>query len=162
MLDRLTFPQPYLSLLLFVIWQFLSGGVSGASLVMGLILAWLIPQVTHRLWPDPPAVIRAWKVPSYVAIVLLDILVASVSVAKLILSGRKPRSIFVSYPLELEHPLAITILAGTISLTPGTVSADLSHDHKILLIHALDAEDEKGVIRGIRDRYERRLKEIFK
>ena len=39
MLDRLSFPQPYLSLILFTVWQFLSDGVSGASVVMGLVLA---------------------------------------------------------------------------------------------------------------------------
>jgi multicomponent K+:H+ antiporter subunit E len=162
MLDRLTFPQPYLSLMLFVTWQFLSDGVSGASVVMGLILAWAIPLITHGFWPSRPTFVRAWKVPSYLAIVLLDIVVASFSVAKLILSGRRPRSTFVSYPLELEHPLAITILAGTISLTPGTVSADVSDDYKLLLIHALDAETDDEVINSIRERYERRLKEMFK
>jgi multicomponent K+:H+ antiporter subunit E len=162
MLDRLTFPQPYLSLMLFVTWQFLSDGVSGASVVMGLILAWAIPLITHGFWPSRPTFVRAWKVPSYLAIVLLDIVVASFSVAKLILSGRRPRSTFVSYPLELEHPLAITILAGTISLTPGTVSADVSNDHKLLLIHALDAATDDEVINSIRERYERRLKEMFK
>ncbi len=161
MLDRLTFPQPYLSLLLFVVWQFLSEGVSGASLVMGLVLAWLIPQLTQGFWPERPPTIRVWKLPSYLAIVLYDILTASLSVAKLILSGQDPRPIFVSYPLELEHPLAITILASTISLTPGTVSADVSDDQKLLLIHALDAETADEVINGIRNRYERRLKEIF-
>ncbi len=161
MLDRLTFPQPYLSLLLFVIWQFLSDGVSGASLVMGLVLAWLIPLTTRGFWPERPATIRIWKLPSYLAIVLYDIFTASVSVAKLILSGQDPRPIFVSYPLELEHPLAITILASTISLTPGTVSADISDDQTLLLIHALDAETADEVINGIRNRYERRLKEIF-
>lgn len=162
MLDRLTFPQPYLSLLLFVVWQFLSEGVSGASLVMGLLLAWLIPQMTRGFWPERPAFIRGWKLPSYIAIVLFDIVVASVTVAKLILGRRSPQPIFVSYPLELEHPLAIAILASTISLTPGTVSADVSDDHKLLLIHALDAQDAEEVIRDIRERYERRLKEMFK
>lgn len=161
MLDRLTFPQPFLSLLLFIIWQFLSNGVSGASVVMGLLLAWLIPQITHGFWPERPAFIRAWKLPSYLSIVVIDIVVASFSVAKLILSGRSPQPIFVSYPLELEHPLAIAILAGTISLTPGTVSADVSDDNKLLLIHALDAENADEVIDGIRQRYERRLKEMF-
>lgn len=162
MLDRLTFPQPYLSLLLFIVWQFLMDGVSGASVVTGLILAWIIPLITHGFWPERPAFIRAWKLPAYLAIVLLDILVASFSVAKLILSGRTPRSIFVSYPLELDHPLAITILAGTISLTPGTVSADVSDDQTLLLIHALDAETADEVIDSIRERYESRLKEMFK
>ncbi|TGN40126.1 Na+/H+ antiporter subunit E [Marinobacter confluentis] len=161
MLDRLTFPQPYLSLLLFIVWQFLSNGVSGASIVMGLILAWLIPQITRGFWPERRAFVNAWKLPGYIGIVLLDIVVASVSVAKLILGGREPKSIFVSYPLELEHPLAIAILASTISLTPGTVSADVSDDNKLLLIHALDADNADEVISSIRERYERRLKEMF-
>lgn len=161
MLDRLTFPQPFLSLLLFVVWQFLSDGVSGASVVMGIVLAWLIPQMTKSFWPERPAFIRAWKLPGYLLIVLWDIIIASTSVAKLVLSGREPRSAFVSYPLELDHPLAITILASTISLTPGTVSADVSDDRKLLLIHALDAETDQQVIDDIRSRYERRLKEMF-
>ncbi|MDI9244800.1 Na+/H+ antiporter subunit E [Marinobacter sp. CHS3-4] len=162
MLDKLTFPQPYLSLLLFVVWQFLSDGVSGASVVMGLVLAWTIPLITHGFWPERPAFIRAWKLPGYMGIVLMDIVLASVSVAKLILSGRNPKPAFVSYPLTLDHPLAITILASTISLTPGTVSADVSDDQKLLLIHALDAESDDEVIKDIHERYERRLLEMFK
>ena len=52
MLDRLSFPQPWLSLILFTTWQLLSDGVSGASVVMGIILAWLIPQITQGFWPE--------------------------------------------------------------------------------------------------------------
>ena len=86
---------------------------------------------------------------------------SSVSVARLILSGREPKPILVSYPLELTNPLAISILASTISLTPGTVSADVSDDRTLLLIHALDAESDDEVINAIRTRYEARLKEMF-
>ncbi|MCZ4283225.1 MULTISPECIES: Na+/H+ antiporter subunit E [Marinobacter] len=161
MLDRLSFPQPYLSLILFTVWQFLSDGVSGASVVMGLALAWMIPQLTRGFWPDPPFFTRPWKLPPYLVLVLYDILVSSVSVARLILSGRDPRPILVSYPLELTHPLAISMLASTISLTPGTVSADVSDDRTLLLIHALDAESDDEVINAIRTRYEARLKEMF-
>ncbi|MEP1580914.1 MAG: Na+/H+ antiporter subunit E [Marinobacter sp.] len=161
MLDRLSFPQPYLSLILFAIWQFLSDGVSGASVVLGLVLAWMIPQLTRGFWPDPSSFARPWKLPPYLVIVLYDILVASVSVARLILSGREPKPILVSYPLELTHPLAISMLASTISLTPGTVSADVSDDRTLLLIHALDAESDEEVIDAIRTRYEARLKEMF-
>ncbi|HEY9120654.1 MAG TPA: Na+/H+ antiporter subunit E [Marinobacter sp.] len=161
MLDRLSFPHPYLSVLLFVVWQFLSDGVSGGSAVMGLILAWLIPQLSRGFWPDPPTFTRPWKLPAYLVLVLYDIVVASTSVARLILSGRQPRPMLVPYPLELTHPLAISMLASTISLTPGTVSADISDDRKLLLIHALDAESNEEVISGIRARYEARLKEMF-
>ena len=161
MLDRLSFQQPWLSLILFTTWQLLSDGVSGASVVMGIILAWLIPQITQGFWPERPAFIKSWKMPAYLAIVLKDIVVASFSVSRLILSPRQPRPIFVCYPLQLEHPLAISILASTISLTPGTVSADVSDDQKTLLIHTLDAGSDQEVIDAIHKRYEKPLMEMF-
>jgi multicomponent K+:H+ antiporter subunit E len=161
MLDRLSFPQPWLSLILFTTWQLLSDGVSGASMVMGLILAWLIPQLTQGFWPERPAFVKSWRMPMYLAVVLKDIVVASFSVARLILSPRQPRPIFVCYPLQLEQPLAITILASTISLTPGTVSVDVSDDNKTLLIHALDAASDQEVIDAIHNHYEKPLMEMF-
>ena len=105
--------------------------------------------------------LKAWKTPAYLLRVLWDIVVASVDVARLILSPREPRPMFICYTLELKDPLAISILASTISLTPGTVSADVSDDNTLLLIHALDAEDEQEVIDTIRNRYEKPLLEMF-
>lgn len=161
MLDRLNFPQPWLSLILFLTWQLLSDGISGASVVMGLILAWLIPQLTQGFWPERPVFIRFWHMPVYLLRMLLDIVTASITVARLILSGRQPKPVFVCYPLDLENPLAISILASTISLTPGTVSSDISDDQKILLIHTLDADNEQDVIDAIKNRYEKPLMEMF-
>ncbi|MBZ0333021.1 hypothetical protein MARI_02530 [Marinobacter sp. JH2] len=162
MFDRLNFPQPWLSLVLFSTWQFLSDGISGASVVMGLLLAWIIPQITHGFWPERPAFVKVWRMPMFVLMVLWDILVASFEVAILILNPRQPKPAFVNYPLQLEHPLAISLLASTISLTPGTVSADVSDDNKMLLIHALDAESEQEVIDAIHKRYEKPLMEMFR
>jgi len=53
------------------------------------------------------------------------------------------------------------VLAGTITLTPGTVSADLSDGGHSLLVHTLHTDDPDGVRDEIKQRYERRLKEIF-
>lgn len=159
--ERLGFPQPWLSVALFVVWQFLADGVSGASVVMGLILATIIPQVTHRFWPDSPRVQKPWVLVKYLLVVFYDIVVASISVSILILNPRRPRPAFVSYPLTLDHPMAITILASTISLTPGTVSSDVSDDGELLLIHALDVDDDAELIRTIHERYEKPLMEMF-
>ncbi|NVD36118.1 Na+/H+ antiporter subunit E [Marinobacter lutaoensis] len=161
MLDRLSFPQPWLSLILFVTWQLLSDGISGGSLVLGFVLAWAIPQITQGFWPERPSFLNVWRMPRYLLRVIRDIVTASFQVAALILSGRRPRPRFVCYPLELEHPLAISILASTISLTPGTVSADVSDDQRTLLIHALDADSDQQVIDTIRERYEQPLLEMF-
>jgi multicomponent K+:H+ antiporter subunit E len=161
MLDRLSFPQPWLSLVLFIIWQFLSEGISGGSLALGFLLAWIIPQMTQSFWPNRPAFIKPWRMPVYVLRVIKDIVVASIEVSILILSPRKPKPAFIVYPLKLQHPLAITILASTISLTPGTVTVDISDDNRALLIHALDAKSSKELIDAIWTRYEKPLLEMF-
>lgn len=61
----------------------------------------------------------------------------------------------------LEDELALTMLASIISLTPGTVSADLSDDRKILLVHSLDVADTDALVVEIKQRYEAPLLEVF-
>ena len=106
-------------------------------------------------------------------LVLYDIVTANVQVAILILgSTKKLRPAFVKVPLDLSHEMPITILASTVSLTPGTVSAEIypipeniddeaPEPQKYLLIHVLDLEDEEALIKMIKQRYEAPLKEIF-
>lgn len=160
--QRFGFPRPYLSLSLFLVWQLLQGEFSGASVVMGLILGWALPLLTASLWPDNPPLRKPWRLLPYLLRVGWDIITASFSVAGLVLNVRRsPQPAFVSYPLTLKHPMAISILASTISLTPGTVSADVSDDESTLLIHALDVDDDQTLINAIRERYEKPLQEMF-
>jgi multicomponent K+:H+ antiporter subunit E len=107
-----------------------------------------------------------WGVPllAYLLLVVWDIFVANFHVAKLILfrRSRDLRTCWLAIPLDLHSAEAITLLAGTISLTPGTVSADISTDGRHLLVHALDVVDPPAEIARIKARYERRLLEIFR
>lgn len=156
-------PHPILSLLLVVVWLMLVNALSLGSLVMGIILGLVIPFITAAYWPDRPKVRRPFAALGYILIVMWDILVANVVVAWTILtkSNEAMQSTWVTIPLDLKRPEAISILAGTITLTPGTVSADLSNKGHALLVHALDAADPDAVRDEIKQRYERRLKEIF-
>ena len=85
-------------------------------------------------------------------------------IALLLLLGRPERlqARFFTYPVDLQDDYAITLLASTISLTPGTVSAHYDAEARTLLIHALHLEDEQQAIAQIRQRYELPLKEIFR
>ena len=71
------------------------------------------------------------------------------------------KSAFIAVPITLTTPEAITMLAGTITMTPGTVTADMSSCGRVLLIHALHAPDPDAVRDDIIARYETRLKRIF-
>jgi multicomponent K+:H+ antiporter subunit E len=64
-------------------------------------------------------------------------------------------------PLDLRSPEGISVLAGTITMTPGTVTADVSPDGSALLVHCLDIAEESELVAGIKTRYERRLRRIF-
>jgi multicomponent K+:H+ antiporter subunit E len=105
---------------------------------------------------------RPWWLVFFLLKVLWDILVANLAVALLILGGQRfARPAFVAVPLELRTELAISILANTVSLTPGTVSAWLSPDRRTLLVHGLRVSDPDALAREIKTRYERPLRDIF-
>ena len=157
------FPHPLMTLLLAIVWILLQDKFSAGMAVFGLILGVLIPRLTAAWWPDRPQGFRPFKMLAYVILVLWDILIANVQVAWIVLTRRNKnlRPAWVVIPLDLRSPEAITVLAGTITLTPGTVSADLSNNGHCLLVHALDAADPDAVRDEIKQRYEARLKEIF-
>ena len=161
-LQRLV-PHPILTVLLTLVWLMLVNQVTLNSLVFGGFLGIVIPILTQPYWPDRPNLRNPGMILQYTAIVLYDIVVANIVVARLILFKRNAQlsPAWVCIPLELRTPEAITVLAATITLTPGTVSADLSDQGHSLLVHCLDAPDPDAVRDEIKQRYERRLMEIF-
>ncbi len=138
-------------------------GFGLGGILLGLILGWLVPLFTSAFWPDAPRIRSYGKAVSYFFLVLWDIVVANLQVAYLILFRRSDRlrSRFVTIPLDLRSPEAITVLAGTITMTPGTVSADVSADGRALLVHCLETGDPAATAAAIKGRYEHRLQRIF-
>ncbi|ERP90129.1 cation:proton antiporter [Alcanivorax sp. P2S70] len=160
LLDRVL-PFPSLSLILWLAWMLLSGFTAGHAL-LGAVLAVLLPLTTRPFWPNVPRIRNLPRMFGFVVVVLYDIIVANVSVAIKVLGPLKSlRPGFVEFPVDLDDDFAIALLASTISLTPGTVSADVSQDRQTLLIHALDVDDPDALVAEIKQRYERPLKEIF-
>jgi multicomponent K+:H+ antiporter subunit E len=156
-------PHPFLTLILAIVWMLLQNEVSAGMAVFGIILGIIIPWGTSIWWPDTPKGFRLSKMITYSFMVMWDILVANVQVAWIVLTvpNSKLKPAWIVIPLELREPEAITVLAGTITLTPGTVSADLSDQGHSLLVHVLHTDDPDAVRDEITSRYQRRLLEIF-
>jgi multicomponent K+:H+ antiporter subunit E len=156
-------PRPRLALFVALIWLALVNEVTMGSLVMGLVLGLVLPALTGPFWPDAPRLGRPRVILEYFAVVAWDIVLANLQVARLILivPPDRLRSAFVTIPLDLTSPEAITVLAGTITMTPGTLSAELSADGRSLLVHGLDVPDPDALVAEIKSRYEGRLLEIF-
>jgi multicomponent K+:H+ antiporter subunit E len=155
-------PAPLLSLLLFIVWPVLNGSWSAGQLLLGAALAIVIPWFTEALRADKPALRAPLLIVRLGLVVLWDIVVSNIDVARSILGPEaaiKPR--FVWVPLSITDPHGIVALAGIITMTPGTLSADLSDDRRHLLVHAFNADDEAALIDSIKTRYEAPLRRIF-
>ena len=161
-LSKRLLPQPLLSLFLLFIWLLLMNDLGLGHWLMGALLGWLIPLLTHLFWERTPKLYKPVKLCLFFLRILGDIVFANLQVAKLIIgSTAKLRPAFVEVPLDTDNEFVITVLASVVSLTPGTVSADISADRRTLLVHGLDVEDRAALVASIKQRYEAPLKEIF-
>ena len=160
---RWLLPHPLLTVVLAIVWVLLQNDVSAGMVVFGILLGIIIPWMTSVWWPDTPKGFRMGKMIIYTFIVVWDIIVANIQVAWIVLTvpNSKLKPAWIVIPLELKQPEAISALAGTITLTPGTVSSDLSNEGRSLLVHVLHTDDPDAIRDEIKNRYERRLLEIF-
>lgn len=155
-------PNPALTLMLTLLWLLLNNTLSLGHLLLGLFLGWAIPLLVSGFLIEVPAVRRPLKLCLFILKVFYDIAVANIHVAKLVLGPRSHlQPAFIEVPMAIEHPFVLAVLTSIISLTPGTVSASLRPDHRVLLIHALDAPDIEALVAEVKNRYETPLLEIF-
>lgn len=155
-------PQPVLSLVLLITWLVINNSIQPGSIVMGAIVALVIPWITHRFWEIRAEVRNPAALLGYLGVVLVDIIRANFVVARQVLGrNRVLRSQLFEMELDLEGALPISILAATITLTPGTVSCRVSPDQSRLWVHALHTDDVSEEIAEIKQRYESRLRRVF-
>lgn len=155
-------PAPLLSLVLALVWPVLNQSWSMGQVLLGLVLAVAIPWFTEALRVDKPMLRRPGVALRLFFVVLKDIVTSNLVVARLIL-GRESaiRPGFVWLPLTIADAHGIVALTGIVTMTPGTLSAELSSDRRFLLIHAFNIDDEAALIATIKSRYEAPLMEIF-
>lgn len=95
------------------------------------------------------------------AVFLRELMLSSVAVARTVLSPRPDsRSAIIAVPLDVTTNAGITALANCVTLTPGTTALHVSDDRRILYVHVLDAVSEDAVVADIKEKFERRIKEI--
>lgn len=152
---------PLTSLMLLGVWLLLNDTVAPGHVVLGAILAFLIPLFARRFWPEQGGLRRPGLLLRFVARVLADIVTANFVVARQILSTTTLRPGFVRVPLDVTSEFAITAFASVISLTPGTVSVEVEDDGSSLIVHALDLDDADALVAELKSRYEAPIKEIL-
>lgn len=155
-------PSLPLSIAVLVLWLLLVSDFGPGHLVLGLVLAIALPLFADMLKPERAHFGRMLTALRLGGTVFVDIVRSNIEVARLILGPERAITPgFVQVPLELGNIHGITALASIITLTPGTVSAELSDDRRHLLVHCFNLKDAEGVVDTIKRRYEAALKEIF-
>jgi multicomponent K+:H+ antiporter subunit E len=155
-------PSPMLSLTVFVVWLLLVATVEPAHLLLAAVLAVLLPLVAQRLRDESAGMRRPLLAARLVLRVLWDIVLSNIEVARRIV-GRESRIQpgFVWVPLDIRNPHGIATLAGIITMTPGTLSTELSADRTHLLVHCFHLDDAAATADQIKRNYETPLREIF-
>ncbi|MGO2240867.1 MAG: Na+/H+ antiporter subunit E [Halomonas sp.] len=151
------------NLLLGLAWVLLSGDFTGLNLLIGLIFGYITlvliePQLDSL--KGYPA--RVPRFVGFIGFFLKELIQANLRVAFDILTPpwhMKPGVI--ALPLSARTEMEITMVANLISLTPGTLSLDVSDDRKVLYIHAMFLDDEEELRRNLKE-MEHRALELFR
>lgn len=155
-------PHPWLSLALAMSWCLLNVSLHPAHVLLAAALGWAIPGLLGDALPGTHRLHRPWLMLRLLGHFAIDVLIANLQVAGLVLSVRRPvRSVSVWLPLALRNPLALSLLSLLISMTPGTLASAFDDDHRSLQLHILDCNDPAAVVATIQERYERPLRQIF-
>lgn len=160
---RRILPYPILSLFLFVASILLSASIAPPSLALAVLLAFLAPIIMLALGVDRVRVKAPIAIIRLAIHVVGDIVRSNWAVSHIILGRRRHErtSGFIHIPLDLRDRYGLAVLAIIITSTPGTLWVEYESATGRLLLHVLDLVDEETWVRLIKDRYERRLMEIF-
>jgi multicomponent K+:H+ antiporter subunit E len=155
-------PYPLRSAALLLCWLALNQSLHPAHWAMGAIIGLTLAPALAALTPRVTTLRRTGLALRLLAVFIGDIIIANIEVARRILgpeSAIQPR--FVWVPLSIANPQGLAVFASMITMTPGTLSVDITADRRWLLVHAFNVADEAALIREVQQRYERPLMEIF-
>ena len=151
------------NLLIMLGWAVVTGDWSSPSLVFGFVVGFGALWVSRDLFGPNRYHARVWGAIRLTGYFLYDLVVSSLQVAwDIVTPTLHARPAFLDMPLDAKTDVEIMLTANLISLTPGTLSVDLSEDRRTLRVHAMFAENPDAVIAGLKDGIERRVLEALR
>lgn len=156
-------PAPWLSIGIFGGWMLLTRTATSGQLLLGLLVALVVPVLAAPLRPRPGP-LRRWLVLGWLILrVGVEVVRSAIDVAKGIFRSRRnpPKGTFVVIPLDLHDVHGLAALAMISAVIPCTVWSELAPDRSALLMHVFDLDDEAAFIHHFKREYELPLKEIF-
>lgn len=152
-----------MNIMLTFVWVALTGSFAVSSFLFGFLLSFGIMWIISRSNSETRYFTFMIKVVSFIGFFFKELIKANIEVAYDVITPTFHMTPgIVRVPLEANTNLEITFLANLISLTPGTLSLDVSDDQKVLYVHSMYIADKEEFIRGIKEGFEKRLLEILR
>ncbi len=157
-------PYPLVALLLLGLWLLLTGSMSPGAFLLGGVLAVAGSGILVALLMPRARLRRLTTVPGLLRDIVVEVVRSNNAVAWIILQpghAANRRSGFVRVPLDMHSPHGLAALACILTATPGTIWVEYDSSDGSMLLHVLDLIDDEAWVRIVKDRWERRLMEIF-
>lgn len=152
-----------MNLFLALIWAAAAGQFTLTNLVLGFAVGYLILILVQRATGPASYTFKMRQLVLFVLFYLRELILANLRVAYYVVTIRhRMRPGVVDVPLDVETDLEIMLLANLITMTPGTLSLDLSEDRKVLYIHTMFVEDLATFRRTIKEGIEYRVLELLR
>lgn len=149
--------------LLALVWAALTGIFTPANFLAGFVLGFIMLSLAQSVFGKSSYAWRGYKLISFLLYFFGELLKANMRVARDIITPKHYMNPgLIRLPLDVRSDIEITLLASVISLTPGTLSIDVSADKKTLYIHAMYVSNADDFRRGIKEGFERRLLEFLR
>ena len=151
------------NIMLALSWAALMGEVTALSLAVGFVLGFVILYSVRRLLRPSRYFEKLWQSLRLAGLFAWELVVANLRIAyEVVTPSHNMRPGVVAIPLDAETDAEITLLANLITLTPGTLSLDVSDDRRVLYIHAMYVDDVEELRRSIKDGFEKRVLELLR
>jgi multicomponent Na+:H+ antiporter subunit E len=149
--------------LLTLAWLALTGSFTIPNALLGVALSALASSFAREQRRRNEITIRPLRVAGLAALFVYELVLSGYRVARLVLAPRmRLQPGILAYRLKVDRNFEITLLANLITLTPGTLSVDVSADRRTLFVHAIDCSDPDQTRRDIAEGFERKIMEAFR
>lgn len=149
------------NVLLALAWVAVTGRFTPASFAVGFLLGFVALRLADGGAGHYGRRLRL--VLGFAVFYLWELLLANLRVAyDVVTRTHHMRPGILAIPLDARTDAEITLLANLITLTPGTLSLDVSPDRRTLYIHAMYIDDVELFRRRLKEQLERRVLELFR
>jgi multicomponent Na+:H+ antiporter subunit E len=151
------------NLMLALVWVAMTGQAEPASFGVGFVIAYVVLYLLQRVVGYSSYFVKSVRLVRFVGFYIFEVVRSNIRVAADVVSpSSRARPGVVAVPLDASSDAEITLLANLITMTPGSLSVDVSDDRSVIYVHSMFIGDPEEFCRTIKDDFERRVLELLR